>query len=177
MQTEKYCEFQAKVSFFSYFKFVTKIFVSEISKDLTWGTQGREEGRWVSVSNDCCCEDSTGAADYSKPATPADIGVNDYDGKLYYECPTNQSITRIISQHDTDFVNTPNSDDRIWGFECSPSQFSLETCSWSGYVNNYDELLVYQCSSGAGVIAGMESVHDDSSEDRRSGGCQLQSDL
>ena len=65
MQTEKYCEFQAKVSFFSYFKFVTKIFVSEISKDLTWGTQGREEGRWVSVSNDCCCEDSTGAADYS----------------------------------------------------------------------------------------------------------------
>ena len=45
--------------------FVTKIFVSEISKDLTWTTQGREEGRWVSVSNDCCCEDSTGAADYS----------------------------------------------------------------------------------------------------------------
>ena len=45
--------------------FVTKMFVSEISKDLTWATQGREEGRWVSVSNDCCCEDSTGAADYS----------------------------------------------------------------------------------------------------------------
>ena len=45
--------------------FVTKIFVSEISKDLTWATQGREEGRWVSVSNDCCCEDSTGAADYN----------------------------------------------------------------------------------------------------------------
>lgn len=44
--------------------FVTKIFVSEISKDLTWATQGREEGRWVSVSNDCCCEDSAVGADY-----------------------------------------------------------------------------------------------------------------
>ena len=97
--------------------------------------------------------------------------ANDYDGYLYYECPTNQSVTHVISIHD----NGP--EDRIWAFECSPSQFSLETCSWSGYVNNYDELLVYQCSSGAGVIAGMESVHDDSSEDRRSGGCQLQSDL
>ena len=44
--------------------FVTKMFVSEISKDLTWATQGREEGRWVSVSNDCCCEDSAVGADY-----------------------------------------------------------------------------------------------------------------
>ena len=97
--------------------------------------------------------------------------ANDYDGYLYYECPTNQSVTHVISIHD----NGP--EDRIWAFECSPSQFSLETCSWSGYVNDYDEVLVYECSSGAGVIAGMESEHDNGSEDRRSGGCQLQSDL
>merc|ERR1711953_1242708 len=69
--------------------------------------------------------------------------ANDYDGYLYYECPTNQSVTHIISIHD----NGP--EDRIWAFECSPSQFSLETCSWSG------------------VIAGMESEHDNGSEDRR----------
>ena len=87
--------------------------------------------------------------------------ANDYDGYLYYECPTNQSITHIISIHD----NGP--EDRIWAFECSPFQFGLETCSWSGYVNDYDEVLVYECSSGAGVIAGMESEHDDGSEDRR----------
>ena len=45
--------------------FVTKVFVSEISKDQT--TQGREEGRLVRVSNDCCCEDSERewGADYS----------------------------------------------------------------------------------------------------------------
>ena len=87
--------------------------------------------------------------------------ANDYDGYLYYECPTNQSITHIISIHD----NGP--EDRIWAFECSPFQFGLETCSWSGYVNDYDEVLVYECSSGAGVIAGMESEHDNGSEDRR----------
>ena len=45
--------------------FVTKVFASEISKDQT--TQGREEGRLVRVSNDCCCEDSERewGADYS----------------------------------------------------------------------------------------------------------------
>ena len=87
--------------------------------------------------------------------------ANDYDGYLYYECPTNQSINHIISIHDN------GHEDRIWAFECAPSTFSLETCSWSGYVNDYDEVLVYECSSGAGLIAGMESEHDNGSEDRR----------
>ena len=36
---------------------------------MTWTTQGREERRWVSVSNDCCCEDSEGGADYSDDLT------------------------------------------------------------------------------------------------------------
>ena len=36
---------------------------------MTWTTQGREEGRWVSVNNDCCCEDSEAGADYSDDLT------------------------------------------------------------------------------------------------------------
>ena len=87
--------------------------------------------------------------------------ANDYDGYLYFECPTNQSVSHIISIHDN------GHEDRIWAFECAPSTYSLETCSWSGYVNDYDEVLVYECSSGAGLIAGMESEHDNGSEDRR----------
>ena len=34
---------------------------------MTRATQGREEGRWESFSNDCCCEDSAVGADYITP--------------------------------------------------------------------------------------------------------------
>jgi len=43
----------------------------------------------------------------------------------------------------------------------------LDTCSWTGFVNTYDETFVYECTAGAGVITGMESEHDDHYEDRR----------
>ena len=80
--------------------------------------------------------------------------VNDYDGYLYFECPEGQSISRLMSIHDN------GHEDRMWAFECLPLEYGYDSCAWSGYVNNYDEMLLFECASGAGVVAGMESEHD-----------------
>merc|ERR1712215_272530 len=87
--------------------------------------------------------------------------ANDYDGQLYFECEEGQSISHIESIHDNKY------EDRKWGFECAPTGFEFDTCSWTGYVNNFDETFVYECTTGAGIITGMESEHDNHSEDRR----------
>ena len=60
--------------------------------------------------------------------------VNDYDGYLYFECPEGQTITHLMSIHDNHY------EDRIWAFDCSPLETPYDTCSWSGYVNNFDEV-------------------------------------
>jgi len=88
--------------------------------------------------------------------------ANDYDGQLFFECPEGETISHLISMHDND------KEDRRWGFECTPlSNFAFDSCSWTGYVNNFDETFVYECTTGAGVITGMESEHDNGKEDRR----------
>ena len=106
--------------------------------------------------------------------------VNDYDGYLYFECPEGQSITRMMSIHSN------HDEDRMWAFECSALENGYDSCAWSGYVNNYDEVrrierglwgmsdhvimhkvLLFECASGAGVVSGMESEHDNGHEDRR----------
>merc|ERR1712176_1640670 len=92
--------------------------------------------------------------------------VNDYDGHLFFECPQGETITRIESVHDN------KHEDRVWGFECGPFMLgdtpaNIDAMSWSGYVNSWDEHFTYECSSGAGVVAGLESEHDNHSEDRR----------
>ncbi len=43
---------------------------------------------------------------------------------------------------------------------------SRTSCAWSGYVNNYDATYTYTCP-GSEFIAGVSSVHNNSTEDRR----------
>ena len=38
------------------------------------------------------------------------------------------------SIHDNDH------EDRMWAYECTPLELGYDSCSWSGYVNNYDEV-------------------------------------
>merc|ERR1711892_61225 len=86
---------------------------------------------------------------------------NDYDGQLYFECPEGSAISHIQSIHDN------SHEDRIWGFECAVVENLFDSCAWTGYVNNFDETFVYECTAGAGIITGMESEHDNRKEDRR----------
>merc|ERR1719209_255477 len=81
--------------------------------------------------------------------------ANDYDGQLFFECPSGESIFHLISMHDN------KHEDRRWGFECKPVDIPFDSCAWTGYVNNYDETFVYECTNGAGVVTGMESEHNE----------------
>ena len=35
------------------------------------------------------------------------------------------------------------------------------------YINDFDEMLLYECPHGAGVVTGLQSEHDNGPEDRR----------
>jgi len=91
------------------------------------------------------------------------IWANDYDGKLYFECPEGSAITHLTSIHNNNY------EDRMWAFECQAVKEEAEftACAWTGYVNNFDEPFIYECTEGAGLITGMESIHDNHYEDRR----------
>ncbi|XP_028409523.1 hemagglutinin/amebocyte aggregation factor-like [Dendronephthya gigantea] len=85
-------------------------------------------------------------------------GTN-FDASWTHSCPSGQSISHISSVHSN------RHEDRSWTWRCRNSPVIQSSCSWSGYVNLMDEIMLYQCSNG--VIAGVESYHSNRHEDRR----------
>ncbi|XP_070569333.1 hemagglutinin/amebocyte aggregation factor-like [Ptychodera flava] len=86
--------------------------------------------------------------------------VNDWEEAVYFTCQPNEVIHRIASVH------WNSKEDRLWGFECAAAPSNFTQCVWSGYANNYDSILNFQCFSNA-VIAGVHSVFDKSHDDRQ----------
>lgn len=87
---------------------------------------------------------------------------NSYDQPLNFNCHSDlYSISRFTSKHD----NGP--EDRIFDFECRRvySVSGAVYCSWSGYVNNYDALVLFTCPN-EGYLNGVHSVHHNGAEDR-----------
>lgn len=76
-------------------------------------------------------------------------------------CPDGQVIRHLESIHDN------GQEDRVWNMTCAatPRWVDLIECEWSGYQNNYDEALIFQCPNDD-IITGIESVHDNSRQDR-----------
>ncbi|XP_066563555.1 hemagglutinin/amebocyte aggregation factor-like isoform X2 [Amia ocellicauda] len=85
---------------------------------------------------------------------------NNYDQPLHFQCPTYQSISYIHSIHHN------HHEDRLWDFRCKSTFDNLPDCSWSVYVNNFDQEFTYICPYN-GVISGMNSFHENRHEDRR----------
>ncbi|XP_048781224.2 dermatopontin-like isoform X1 [Ostrea edulis] len=87
--------------------------------------------------------------------------VNDYDKRFRFECPNGQYLTGIQSPF-SDYHH-----DRKFNLRCSPNSSLLHSsCAWTGYVNEMDKPLVFQCPRG-GIIDGIESYHDNYFEDRK----------
>ncbi|GFO48454.1 hemagglutinin/amebocyte aggregation factor [Plakobranchus ocellatus] len=88
--------------------------------------------------------------------------MTDWDQHFTFSCPDNEMLKTIESIHDN------GKEDRVFNFGCTPVPFgaSLSGCEWSGYANDYDKLLEFQCHNDA-VITGIDSVHDNGKEDRR----------
>lgn len=86
--------------------------------------------------------------------------ANDMDSPLNFQCPSGQAINAIVSYHNNHF------EDRRWKFACKATSGITDGCSWSGFANNYDEVMSFSCG-GQSVITGWQSEHNNHYEDRR----------
>ncbi|KAH3715850.1 hemagglutinin/amebocyte aggregation factor-like [Dreissena polymorpha] len=89
---------------------------------------------------------------------------NNLDQLLDYQCPNkNQFINHVISQHHN------HEEDRQFDFTCSDVvsgyDDSTTTCTYSGYVNSFDQPVHFRCPDD-GFIHGMRSEHNNHHEDR-----------
>ncbi|KAH9492207.1 hypothetical protein Btru_026558 [Bulinus truncatus] len=87
--------------------------------------------------------------------------INDWDQPFNFRCPDGQVISYISSVHDN------RREDRRWEFLCR-TVASTYSCTDSGYVNNFDEPLVFTCP-GDKVMIGVHGYHSNRHEDRRFG--------
>jgi len=90
--------------------------------------------------------------------------ANDYDEDFEFKCPTNKkgffgSISRIESEHDN------HHEDRRWHYECRHDMKKVDSCYWTGHINNYDKELDFNCPENH-YIAGFKSKNDNHREDR-----------
>lgn len=88
---------------------------------------------------------------------------NNWDQPLNFQCSSERSaIYQVVSTHHN------SNEDRRFDFNCRQvlSVSGPVSCSWSGYVNNFDALVLYTCPTG-GYLHGVFSVHDNYTEDRR----------
>ncbi|KAH3716254.1 E-selectin-like [Dreissena polymorpha] len=90
---------------------------------------------------------------------------NKLDGLLDYACPNkNQFINHVISQHHN------HKEDRQFDFTCSDVvsgyDDSTTTCTYSGWVNEFDQPVNFRCPDD-GFIHGMRSEHNNHHEDRK----------
>ncbi|XP_015204935.1 hemagglutinin/amebocyte aggregation factor-like [Lepisosteus oculatus] len=85
---------------------------------------------------------------------------NEYDQPLHFTCPSYESIYYISSTHHNKY------EDRLWSFSCKRTFENIPLCSWSGYVNDFDQQFEFTCPPNS-AISGMYSYHDNKREDRR----------
>lgn len=90
--------------------------------------------------------------------------MTEYDKQFQIECPAGEYLQKIESTHDN------RKEDRVFNFYCarvnSTELHISDSCEWTEYVNDFDELFEFQCWDD-NVIAGVSSYHDNHDEDRR----------
>ena len=85
---------------------------------------------------------------------------NAYDLPHFIQCPTGQGLYRLQSAHHNDY------EDRYFDYACRAVTSKSVSCSWTGYVNAFDEPISFMCPMNQ-YLAGVASYHDNNSEDRR----------
>ncbi|XP_041361311.1 dermatopontin-like [Gigantopelta aegis] len=88
--------------------------------------------------------------------------LTQYDMPFNFTCPPDQFLAHLMSEY-KHYYN-----DRVWDFKCRHpgNDVTLTNCEWSGYVNEFDRPLIYQCTT-SGIITGISSYHENYYEDRR----------
>jgi len=87
---------------------------------------------------------------------------NGFDADHLYECPGNAGhVTTLQSEHSN------NHEDRRFRVGCKGNKLrELNSCVWSGNVNNWDQTFHFMCNENR-VLAGMRSKHSNYHEDRQ----------
>uniref|UniRef100_F7A0W1 Uncharacterized protein n=1 Tax=Xenopus tropicalis TaxID=8364 RepID=F7A0W1_XENTR len=87
--------------------------------------------------------------------------VNDFDQEFTFTCASGAVLTGMDSYHDN------KREDRRWQFLCCQGEVPVDRlCTWSGYVNQFDEYLRWDADPNY-YLVGVSSYHDNSKEDRR----------
>ncbi|XP_051901674.1 hemagglutinin/amebocyte aggregation factor-like [Pristis pectinata] len=66
----------------------------------------------------------------------------------------------VVSQYNN------KTEERVWDFACKSTFQSHVNCSWTDYVNRFDEGINFSCPSEA-LICGVENLQGDSQRDRK----------
>jgi len=118
--------------------------------------------------NETVDADSSNNETLSKSSNITGRWHNWWDGNLRFECPNDQYISRIRSEHDN------YREDRRFHYYCEEqphlSGVISTTCGWTtGYINDFDDPMFYTCNTvgGAAYVTGFESYHNNRMEDRR----------
>ncbi|XP_061109226.1 hemagglutinin/amebocyte aggregation factor-like [Conger conger] len=89
------------------------------------------------------------------------VYVNGFDKPVHFSCPNNHIISGMSSYHQN------QQEDRRWRFYCcAVDNYCSHPCSWTPYVNNFDEKFTWVVPHGS-YLAGVRSYHNNHAEDRR----------
>ena len=108
---------------------------------------------------------------YSSMAAPSDPAANTklrsrrsnpnaYDLPHFIQCPTGQGLYRLRSAHHNVY------EDRNFNYACRSVTSNSVTCSWTNYLNSFDEEISFMCPKNQ-YLAGVASYHENTPEDRR----------
>ncbi|XP_059836282.1 hemagglutinin/amebocyte aggregation factor-like isoform X2 [Hypanus sabinus] len=79
---------------------------------------------------------------------------------ISYVCPYRGSISMVVSQYNN------KTEERVWDFACKSTFQSHVSCSWTDYVNRFDEGINFSCPSEA-LICGVENLRGTIQKDRK----------
>ncbi|XP_028513653.1 hemagglutinin/amebocyte aggregation factor isoform X2 [Exaiptasia diaphana] len=88
---------------------------------------------------------------------------NDFDGHLKFKCSAGQALRQVQSTYRS------CAKDRVFKFGCSYNWNTkrMTICNWSHHwINDWDQPFSFTCPHH-GILAGIESYHHNSYEDRR----------
>ncbi len=85
---------------------------------------------------------------------------NNFDQPLHVDCQSKKALSGVRS-----IYSTPHRDRRFQFLCQSITSYSFSKCFWTGYENQWDQPLLFQCPTDH-VMSGVKSVHNNHREDR-----------
>ena len=86
---------------------------------------------------------------------------NAFDEPFTFECPPGYGLDQVSGHYGNQYK------DRIYCYGCQKISQSYSDCYQTGYVNDWDQPVLTVCNSNKYYIAGVGSIHDNYTGDRK----------